>query len=87
MLQLIDTACLKYLDGYTIMDASGRWMDEANTVTCEKTYVCYFDNTENDPDYERRVYAIADELIQQLNQNSVLLEKTTVHYQYYTGKQ
>ena len=45
---IIDNICFKYLEGYTIQDAKGSWVDENGLVTHENTIVCYFDDTDND---------------------------------------
>lgn len=78
---MIDAICYKYLDGYTLQDAVGSWADETGTPTHENTIVCYFDDTD-----EKTVYAIADEIIKALNQNTVLIEKDTVNTDFYGGE-
>lgn len=75
---IIDNICLKYLEGYTIQDAKGSWVDENGVVTRENTIVCYFDDIEEDT-----VYKIADEIIESLNQNTVLIEKDFVQIDFY----
>ena len=78
--EIIDNICLKYVDGYTIQEATGSWVDEKENVTCEETIVCYF----NDAD-EGTVYKIADEVIEKLNQNTVLIEKCKIETDFYGG--
>lgn len=78
--ELIDSICFKYLDGYTIQDATGAWVDEVGAATHENTIVCYFDGAD-----EETVYRIADEVLTALNQNSVLIEKEQLQIEYYSG--
>lgn len=77
----IDKICYKYLDGYTIQDAVGSWADEKGNPTHENTIVCYFDDAS-----EEKVYAIADEILKELNQNTVLIERNSVMIDFYGGK-
>ena len=79
---IIDNICFKYLDGYTIQDANGSWVDENGLVTHENTIVCCFKDTDNDT-----VYKIADEVIKTLNQNTVLIEKDLIQIDFYGGKE
>ena len=79
---IIDNICFKYLDGYTIQDANGSWVDENGLVTHENTIVCCFNDTDNDT-----VYKIADEVIKTLNQNTVLIEKDLIQIDFYGGKE
>lgn len=76
---IIDKICIKYVDGYTIQDAKGVWADETGESTHENTIVCYFSDTDSDA-----VYKIADEIIEELNQNSVLIEKNHVVTDFYS---
>ena len=78
--KIIDDICIAYLDGYTIQEASGAWVDEKMHATHEQTIVCCF----NDAD-EHIVYQIADEVIEQLNQNTVLIEKDQIETNFYGG--
>ncbi len=79
-MNIVDQICLKYFDGYTLQDATGSWIDEAGTPTHEYTLVCYFDAAD-----EATVYEAADEIIKELNQNTVLIEKTEIEMEYYSG--
>lgn len=78
---IVDEICLKYFDGYTIQDAVGSWKDETGTSTHENTIVCYFDNAD-----KQTVYAVANEVIKKLNQNTVLIEADNIKMEYYSGK-
>lgn len=78
--RIIDKICLKYVSGYTIQEAQGVWTDENDTFTHENTLVCYFDDVSSEA-----VYSIADEIIEALNQNSVLIEKNQVVTEFYSS--
>ncbi len=80
-IDILDEICLKYLDGYTIQMGYGRWTDEKGIKTNENTIICYFDHTDINT-----VYQIADEVIDTLNQNSVLIDTNRISSEYYTGK-
>lgn len=77
---VIDGICFEYLDSYTICDATGSWTDEEGVPTHESTIVCYFDGAD-----EETVYKIADEVIEALRQNTVLIEKDLIQADYYGG--
>ncbi len=80
--EIVDSVCLKYFaDGYTMQEATGAWTDEKNNITHEYTLVCYFDGADKET-----VHKAADELIERLNQNSILIESDTIDIDYYTGK-
>ena len=77
---IVDRICLKYFEGYTIQEATGSWTDEKGEPTHEYTIVCYFDDTDKET-----VYKAADEIIKELNQNTVLIESDTISIEYYSG--
>ena len=79
-MNIVDQICLKYFDGYTLQEATGSWTDETGTPTHEYTLVCYFDAAD-----EKTVYKAADEIIKELNQNTVLIEKAEIEMNYYSG--
>ena len=78
---IVDNICLKYFEGYTLQEATGCWIDEKSNVTHEYTIVCYFDGADKET-----VYKAADEIIVALNQNTLLIESSTVNMDYYSGK-
>ncbi|MBP3856256.1 MAG: DUF3574 domain-containing protein [Ruminiclostridium sp.] len=78
---IVDEVCLKYFEGYTLQEATGAWTDEKKNITHEYTLVCYFDGADKET-----VYKAADELIEKLNQNSVLIEEDKINIEYYSGK-
>lgn len=79
--EIVDQVCTKYFGGYTLQDATGSWTDEKNQITHEYTLVCYFDDVDKET-----VYKAADEVIEKLNQNTVLIEKDDLQIEYYGGK-
>ena len=80
-MNIVDQICLKYFEGYTLQDATGSWTDETGTPTHEYTLVCYFDAAD-----EATVYEAADEIIKELNQNTVLIETNETEIDYYGGR-
>ena len=78
---IVDRVCLKYFEGYTLQDATGAWTDETGEITHEYTLVCYFDGADKET-----VYRAADEIIEVLNQNTVLIEKDEITTEYYGGR-
>ena len=78
--KIVDEMCLKYFELYTLQEATGSWKDEKDNTTHEYTLVCYFDDAD-----EATVYKVADELIEALNQNTILIEKAPVVLDYYSG--
>ena len=78
---IIDGICIKYVNGYTIQDANGVWADETERFTYENTVVCYFSDTDLET-----IHKIADEIIEKLNQNSVLIEKNQVITEFYSSR-
>lgn len=78
---IVDGVCLKYFDGYTLQEATGAWTDEKDNITHEYTLVCYFDGADRDT-----VYKAADDVIDALNQNSVLIEENSIKMDYYSKK-
>lgn len=70
----------RHVDGYTMQDASGGWVDETGTLTQEPSLVYSFDQAA-----EADIIAIMDEVLAVLNQNSILVEKEDLTYTYYDG--
>ena len=70
----------KYVDGYTVYEATGFWREDSNTFT-EQTLVCVI----VDPT-EEAVKSIMDETLKALNQHSILLEVNRTRNVFYSGK-
>ncbi|MDD3654388.1 MAG: DUF3574 domain-containing protein [Desulfotomaculaceae bacterium] len=71
---------LKYADGFTQLSGKGAYKDEKGVITHENCLIFEFYGTN-----EEQVKAIMDEVLQELNQNSILIEKQTVNYEFYAG--
>lgn len=78
---MINEICTKYVDGYTSWIAQGGWVDENDKFTNETTLIYSFTDVN-----ESDVILIMDEIIEKLNQNSILIEYEDVTYSYYQGK-
>ena len=79
--EIVDRVCLKYFEGYTLQEATGAWTDGTGEITHEYTLVCYFDDVDKET-----VYRAADEIIETLNQNTVLIEEDEIAIEYYGGR-
>lgn len=78
---LANSICAKYTSGFTQIDAKGGWLDESGELTQEDTLIyCFFDATED------QMKNIMNELIEQLHQSSILIEKQQPVYTFYTGE-
>ena len=79
--ELANNICAKYTSGYTQLDAKGGWLDDNGVLTQENTLVyIFFDAT------EQQLQNIMDELISELNQSSILIEKQDVLYTFYSAE-
>lgn len=77
---MVNRICAKYTGGYTASDARGGWVDETDTLTQENTLVYeFYDIT------EEQLTQIMDDVLQELNQNSILVEQREAVYSYYSG--
>ncbi len=79
--ELVNAICAGYTDGYTVSQAEGGWVDEHRVLTRENTLVYTFYEAS-----EGQIISIMDEVLEKLNQNSVLLERQDVTYCFYSGK-
>ncbi len=79
---LVSSICVKYTGGYTASQAKGGWMDETDTLTQENTLVYAFYDVG-----EEQLVSIMDEILERLNQNSILVERQEAVYTYYSGRQ
>lgn len=78
--EIVNTVCARHTGGYTTSDANGGWLDETNTFTQENTLVYTFYDIS-----EETLTAVMDEILEKLNQNSILIEKQQAVYMYYSG--
>lgn len=79
--EIVNEICMKYVNGYTVIEAEGGWVDETGTFTEEKSLVYTFSDAE-----EADVISIMNEVLAALNQNSILAERLDMSYTYYSGK-
>lgn len=78
--QIVNEICSKYVEGYTVQQAEGGWVDESGILTEEQTLVYSFDTVR-----EEDLVSIMDEVLVQLNQASILVERQDLTYCYYSG--
>ena len=71
---------MQYVDGYTMYQADGYWKDADGNPTKENTLVCVFVGTD-----KQTVRIIADEVIDALNQNAVLIVSEENNAEFYSG--
>lgn len=77
----VNTICAKYVGGYTSSASKGGWVDETGTLTQENTLVySFYDVT------EEQLRQIMYDVLKELNQNSILVEKQEAVYTYYSGE-
>lgn len=78
--EIVNAICAKHTGGYTVSDACGGWVDETGTLTQENTLVYAFYQID-----EELLIAIMDEILEALNQNSILVERAQAVSSYYSG--
>lgn len=78
---IVNGICVKYVDGYTVSEANGGWVDEKGNLTEEMSLVYSFSGAE-----EADIVSIMDEVLAALNQNSIFVERQDMYYTYYGGK-
>ena len=78
--EIVNSICKKHVEGWTSSDSKGGWVDEKDMLTQEATLVYTFIYVE-----ESQVIAIMDEVMEALNQNSILLERRDVSSVFYNG--
>ena len=80
--ELANNICAKYISsGFTEIDATDGWMDENGVLATEASLIyVFFDATEEE------LQQVMDELIEQLHQSSILVEKQEAEYAFYSGK-
>ena len=78
--EIVNGVCAKYVDGYTVTEANGGWVDETGTVAEEMSLVYTLCNVK-----EENVILLMNEVLTALNQNSILVERQDISYTYYSG--
>ena len=76
----VSDIALKYVDGFTVLSARGAYKDEKGIITNENSLVFQFLYVTDE-----QIKLIMDEVLKELNQNSILLEKQKVNYTFYEG--
>jgi len=69
---------LKYTDGFTLLEGKGVWPDPSGQSIQEDSLICVFMNINED-----QVRLIADEILKELNQHSILVEKASTGILFY----
>lgn len=77
----VSEIALRYVDGFTQLSAKGAYKDEDGIVTYENSLVFEFYSAT-----EEQMKSIMNDIIRELNQNSVLIEKENVSYRFYEGE-
>lgn len=77
----VSAIALKYVDGFTEYQGKGAYKDDKGVVTHENSliYTFYFAN-------DKQMKSIMDEVLKELNQNSILIEKQKVGSEFYGGQ-
>lgn len=76
----VSVIALKYVDGFTVLSATGAYKDEKGVITHENSLVFEFSSAT-----DQQMKGIMDETLKELNQNSILIEKQKVNYEFYEG--
>jgi len=79
--EIVNGICAKYVEGYTVSDAKGGWVDENDVLTQENTLVYTISYAD-----EADIIAIMNEVLTALNQNSILVERRDISSLFYNGK-
>jgi hypothetical protein len=77
----VSDIALKYVDGFTELSAKGAYKDEKGVVTHENSLVFEFSSAT-----DQQMKAIMNEVLKELNQNSILIEKQKVNCEFYEGE-
>lgn len=75
---IIDEICVKYVSGFTSWISDGGWVDENGAMTRENSAVyTFYDAT------EEQIVKIMDEVMEKLDQKSILVEKSDTYHAFY----
>jgi hypothetical protein len=77
----VNDIALKYVDGFTGCIGTGAFKDEKGMVTYENTLIYTFYSVTDE-----QMKRIMDEVLKELNQNAVLIDKQKVDYEFYKGQ-
>ena len=77
----VEAICVKYLKGATFDTAKETWKDETGTLPHENTIQIFICHADIDT-----IHKLSDEILKELNQNSIMILKGHASIQYYYGK-
>ena len=77
----VDAICVKYVEGFNAVVSWGAWTDENGSIVNEQALTYTFHNTDRE-----KVTAIMDEVLNVLNQSSILMVSDTADPVFYSGK-
>ena len=77
----VNGLCIRYVDGYTMQTAKGGWKDEKEILTEENTLIYSFYEVTDE-----QVMQIMDDVLKELNQNSILVTYGQENSAYYYGR-
>ena len=76
----VNEICTHYVEGYTMQTAKGGWMDEKKILTEENTLIYSFYGVTDE-----QITQIMDDVLKELNQNSILITYGQENRAYYYG--
>lgn len=78
--KLVDAVCEKYVDGFTVFNADGNWVNAEGEKVEENTLVyCFYNATDDE------IESILKEVLAQLHQSAILVEKASSDIIFYSG--
>ncbi|SFG13058.1 hypothetical protein SAMN05660649_00800 [Desulfotomaculum arcticum] len=77
----VNAIALKYVDGFTEFSGKGVYKDDKGVVTYENNLIYIFNSATDE-----QMKSIMGEVLKELDQNAVLIEKQKVGYEFYGGK-
>jgi hypothetical protein len=77
----VSAIALKYVDDFTQYRGKGAYKDEKGEITQENTLIFTFYSAT-----DQQMKGIMDEVLKELNQNTVLIEKQKVGHEFYGGQ-
>ncbi len=81
-IRMVNGICSRYVDGYTMQTAKGGWMDEKQILTEENTLIYSFYGVTDE-----QIMRIMDDVLRELNQNSILITHGQENSAYYYGRE
>ncbi|MEG0329689.1 MAG: hypothetical protein RR602_06710 [Longicatena sp.] len=77
---IVNEICIRYVGGYSAWEAIGGYVDDTKTLTQEHTLVYSFYDVK-----EEQITSIMDEVLDKLNQSTILVECEDAKSMYYGG--